>query len=132
MRSTRRAFQVKGARHLFPITGCRYVISCELPYTFRLNRRKSARPAGFEPATLGSEDRRPNDVNPSDTKDLRQEPNDAVPVLVPSSSQADFAAISLPPADPDLAQILAAWPRLPEAIKAGILAMVQAAGGPDA
>ncbi len=26
-------------------------------YTFRLNRRKSVRPTGFEPVTLGSEDR---------------------------------------------------------------------------
>jgi hypothetical protein len=30
--------------------------------------------------------------------------------------------------DPDLSRIAAAWPQLPEAIKAGILAMVQAAG----
>jgi hypothetical protein len=30
--------------------------------------------------------------------------------------------------DPDLARIVAAWPGLPEAIKAGIVAMVKAAG----
>jgi hypothetical protein len=30
--------------------------------------------------------------------------------------------------DPDLATVLAAWPALPQAIKAGILAMVGAAG----
>ena len=29
--------------------------------------------------------------------------------------------------DPDLAAVVAAWPELPEAIKAGILAMVKAA-----
>ncbi len=29
--------------------------------------------------------------------------------------------------DPDLAAVVAAWPDLPEAIKAGILAMVKAA-----
>jgi hypothetical protein len=30
------------------------------------------------------------------------------------------------PIDPDLAQIVESWPRLPEAIRAGILAMVRA------
>jgi hypothetical protein len=30
--------------------------------------------------------------------------------------------------DPDLAAVEAAWPELPEAIRAGILAMVKAAG----
>ena len=29
--------------------------------------------------------------------------------------------------DPDLAAVLSAWPRLPEALKAGIVAMVKAA-----
>lgn len=33
------------------------------------------------------------------------------------------------PLDPDLAAVVDAWPKLPEAIKAGILAMVKAAGG---
>jgi hypothetical protein len=31
--------------------------------------------------------------------------------------------------DPDLAVINAAWPTLPEALKAGILAMIKAASG---
>jgi hypothetical protein len=33
------------------------------------------------------------------------------------------------PADPDLAAVVAAWPGLPEAIRAGIVAMVNAAAG---
>jgi hypothetical protein len=33
--------------------------------------------------------------------------------------------------DPDLAVVVAAWPELPEAIKAGILAMVKAAAGSE-
>ena len=33
------------------------------------------------------------------------------------------------PIDPDLAAVVEAWPKLPEAIKAGILAMIRAAGG---
>jgi len=32
---------------------------------------------------------------------------------------------------PDLAEVVEAWDHLPEAIKAGILAMVQALGGDD-
>jgi hypothetical protein len=34
--------------------------------------------------------------------------------------------------DPALARIITAWPNLPEAIKAGILALVQAVRGPGA
>ena len=30
--------------------------------------------------------------------------------------------------DPELARVVAAWPKLPEPVRAGILAMVQAAG----
>jgi hypothetical protein len=33
------------------------------------------------------------------------------------------------PADPDLATVVDAWDRLPEAVRAGIVAMVKAAGG---
>jgi len=33
------------------------------------------------------------------------------------------------PQDPDLAAVVAAWPGLPEALRAGIVAMVNAAGG---
>jgi len=33
--------------------------------------------------------------------------------------------------DPDLAAIVAAWSELPEAIRAGIMAMVRAASGSD-
>jgi len=51
--------------------------------------------------------------------------------LVPTSPGARVDADSSAAADSDLAQIIAAWPGLPEAIKAGILALVKAAGGPD-
>jgi hypothetical protein len=32
---------------------------------------------------------------------------------------------------PELADVMAAWDSLPEAIKAGVLALVRAAGGPN-
>jgi hypothetical protein len=38
-------------------------------------------------------------------------------------------AVSGPQFPPDLARVVAAWDRLPEAIKAGVLALVQASGG---
>jgi hypothetical protein len=52
--------------------------------------------------------------------------------MVPSPSKTGFPDVSRPPSDPDLARLLACWPDLPKAIKAAILALVQAAGGPDA
>jgi hypothetical protein len=48
-----------------------------------------------------------------------------VPVGVPSP----LAAVSGPYIPPDLNVVITAWDRLPEAIKAGILALVHAAGG---
>jgi hypothetical protein len=48
-----------------------------------------------------------------------------VPAEVPSSP-APFSTRDLPP---DLARVVNAWPRLPEAIKACVLAMIQAMGG---
>jgi hypothetical protein len=51
-----------------------------------------------------------------------------VPTVVPTPSRAASSS-QLPP---DLALVVASWDRLPEAIKAGVLALVQAAGGPNA
>jgi hypothetical protein len=48
-----------------------------------------------------------------------------VPTEVPSQSEA----VSSSRFPPDLARVVATWDRLPEAIKAGILALIQAAGG---
>jgi hypothetical protein len=41
--------------------------------------------------------------------------------------RATESATDALPADPDLAAVVAAWDRLPAAVKAGIVAMVQAA-----
>lgn len=60
-------------------------------------------------------------------KELRQDDDGEVPTMVPRPQSAD-SGTHFPP---DLARVVAAWDRLPEAIKAGILALVQA-GGSDA
>jgi hypothetical protein len=70
---------------------------------------------------------------PISAKALRQGLIGEVPKVVPSSPHADashcIAETSSSPADPVLAQIAANWADLPEAVKAGLLALVQAAGG---
>ena len=67
-------------------------------------------PAGLEP----------DDVTPSAPEDLRQTPNQRA---------AECAAVGddLPPIDPELAQVIEAWPTLPPAIREAILAMLRAA-----
>jgi DNA-binding transcriptional regulator YdaS (Cro superfamily) len=56
--------------------------------------------------------------------ELRDEGAGEVPTVVPSSS-GDVSRHSLPP---DLAVVVGAWEYLPNVIKVGILALVQAAG----
>jgi len=46
-----------------------------------------------------------------------------------SSAESGAVGAQTAFADPDLAAVVEAWPSLPEAIKAGILAMIRAAGG---
>jgi len=50
---------------------------------------------------------------------------------VPESGGAESGALSVPerPIDPDLQRLIDAWPTLPEAVKVGIVAMVEAAKG---
>ena len=72
--------------------------------------RSKVEAAGIEPASL----------SPQATigKVVAQTPSDALAQTLARES----------PSDPDLALILERWPTLPEAIRAGILAMVRAAG----
>lgn len=83
-------------------------------------------PRGLEPLTFGSGGRRSDSVSSNNEADLRQSPEAVVPSVVPTSPRDP--AIS----DDDLARIVAAWPRLPDAIKTGILAMVKATEPSDA
>jgi hypothetical protein len=50
---------------------------------------------------------------------------------VPESRGAESGALGGDsiPFSPDLVQVITAWPQLPEAMRAGIVAMVRAAGG---
>jgi hypothetical protein len=63
---------------------------------------------GIEPLTDSSE----NSTNPD-----------------PSGAKSGALAPEKPAIDPALAALIDVWPALPEAIRAGILAMVRAAGG---
>jgi len=63
-------------------------------------------------------------------------PKDSNPLRIPQKilrippQAAQKAALTAenPPSDPHLAALIDAWPTLPDAIRAGILAMVRAAG----
>jgi len=54
---------------------------------------------------------------------IRNNEPGAVPTVVPSSSKSAALTLEL---SPELANIVAVWPTLPRAIKAGILAMIEA------
>ncbi len=52
------------------------------------------------------------------------------PVLDAQSDALSVKAIPTPPpADPELSALVAAWPSLPTAVRAGVIAMVRAIGG---
>ena len=70
-----------------------------------------------------------NSPNDATYQDLRKGESGEVPAVVPNPPGTP----SGPALPPDLASVVAAWDRLPDAIKAGVLALVHAAsGGPDA
>ena len=56
-------------------------------------------------------------------RDLRQLPSQVVPNMVPNTSHSP--ASSCTPDASDLSLLVATWARLPDAIKAGIMAMVR-------
>ena len=80
-------------------------------------------PPGFEPGNGRFAIRSPESANIDTSSELRQDHEAEVPAVVSSSPELQFP--------PDLARVVAAWDRLPEAIKAGILALVHAAGEPN-
>jgi hypothetical protein len=82
------------------------------------------RAAGFEPSgkTLRSKHGQPIDVTTTPVAELRQSENREVPPVVPSPPNSG----SDPHLPADLLEIIAAWNTLPEAVCAGVLAMVRA------
>jgi hypothetical protein len=62
-----------------------------------------------------------------DSRDLQQDATACDHLRSPSATKNATRAL---PDDPDLAAVVTAWPSLPEAIRAGILAMVRASA-PD-
>jgi hypothetical protein len=99
-----------------------------LASSFRGNdlRLKEAPPA-FEPRDWQICIRCHDSATLERTKELGQRSAPEVPAGVPSLSEV----ISSPPFPTDLAGVVSAWDRLPEAIKAGILALVRAGGEPN-
>ncbi len=80
--------------------------------------RKRIRPVGLEPTTDGLENRCRESASVRASSPYGKPP-------LGTTAPAQRAA----PDDPELAALVDAWPALPEAIRAGILAMVKAAGG---
>jgi hypothetical protein len=67
----------------------------------------------------------PVSVTPGVANELRNSPNSSGAKSDASGAQSAISRT----ADPDLAKVIRRWPDLPESVKAGILAMVRAAGG---
>ena len=85
------------------------------------------RAVGFGPTTSTLATWLPTETKCNETQEVT---NPADPAR--SASAAQNAEIAPEPApDADLAKVIQAWPKLPEAVKAGVLAMVKAAGGTD-
>lgn len=73
----------------------------------------------------------PSSASAHETRLSRQNPTDPDPIR-PSTATKIATGLRqrhVIDAEPDLAAVVDAWPNLPEAIRAGILAMVQAASG---
>jgi len=77
----------------------------------------------FEPLTFGSVGRRSKNITAEKTKTCKNTKEQLTPQLTPKSpKQGKIDPSELPP---DLAEIVAVWPELPEHIKAAIKALVQ-------
>jgi len=59
-------------------------------------------------------------VTACDSNDLANPP-------IPSAAECAALSVETPRIDPDLARVVEAWPDLPEAVRAGITAMIEAA-----
>jgi hypothetical protein len=101
----------------------------EILYRSRFYRRKSVSPTRLELVTFGSGGRSHDSASIDDTKDLGNVQHVAVPTVVPTTLDTPGNTPSAVPTDPLFTKVTAAWDDLPEAIRAGILALVNASGG---
>lgn len=67
---------------------------------------------------------------PSTPRGVEQQADSTGKSTVRNQSGAESGALGAQnaPADPDLARVVAAWPRLPEPMRRAILALIDAAG----
>ena len=79
---------------------------------------RSLEAPGIEPGDHASTD---NDLRQTIAQKSKNRPEKQAPDGAGRPEKA-------PPDDPDLAKVVAAWPTLPDPLKAGILAMVKTAG----
>jgi len=83
-------------------------------------RHDKKRAKGLEPSTFSLEVHASSNQSNCNSNDLRQEAQDVVaPVVAEPKKTA--------PADPELSRFIDAWPTLPKAVRAGIVAMIDAA-----
>jgi hypothetical protein len=81
---------------------------------------------GLEPTTFTLATCTPTEVNGCCDKPLRESPS---PLSSAIAAQAVNSTLRAETNDPDLARVVAVWPSLPPELRAGILAIAQAAGG---
>ncbi|NOT01404.1 MAG: hypothetical protein HOP29_12335 [Phycisphaerales bacterium] len=91
-------------------------MNCEIVRPLALTRR-----AGLEPATVGLEIRGAESVTDGES-------TACAPTAETLGVLLGVFLPKLAETDPELAAVVAAWPTLPDAIRAGIVAMVRASG----
>ncbi len=115
-----RTFERRAVRGASRGQPCKFVcnrLSCLLGLV--VSPWPAIRPAGFEPATLGLGNGS-EQVASAQGDSTSDAPASSVAHQLPTESQQA-------PADPELARLIAAWPTLPPAIRAVILAAAEAA-----
>ena len=91
------------------------------------SRVSEVRPEGLEPPTIGSEDRGGGTASPEKSSTYKAQQGPLTPQWTPGSPKSGRTCpVPLPSG---VAEIVAVWPKLPEHIKAAIMALVQTHGG---